>query len=55
MFSSVHQPTAMLNYSLVHASAELPGDYSARGTPLPISNRVVKSRSADGTGFLLVE
>ena len=30
-------------------STEFPGDYSAGATPLPIPNRAVKSRSADGT------
>ena len=37
------------------ASTEFPGDYSAGATPLPIPNREVKPRSADGTGLWPVE
>ena len=33
----------------------VPGDYSAEDTPLPISNREVKLRSADGTSLPLEE
>ena len=33
----------------------LPGDYSAEAPPLPIPNREVKLRSADGTANMVEE